>query len=155
MAGVISLSLLICALGAGLEGLCAGPGVRQRLASLRVPAYAPQFWVWIVIGSLYYVICFAVWTRLLLLSGSQERSAACALLGTFMLINAFWNYLFFRARNLKNAYLIGLPYAAVAVALFVLLLNLDRPAAWFFLPYLVYLVYASLWGYRIWKLNPD
>jgi benzodiazapine receptor len=155
VARVFVLSLVICAIGAGLEGLFAGRGVRQRLASLQLPAYAAPFWGWVIIGGLYYVICFAVWSRLLLLPSSPNRSMAFVLLGTVMLINALWNYLFFRARNLKNAYLIGLPYSAVAIALFSFLLNLDRTAAWCFLPYMAYLVYASFWSYRIWKLNPD
>ena len=73
-----------------------------------------------------------------------------------MFINALWNYFFFRTRNLFHAYLLGLLYSAIAVSLFLLLLlRLDRLAAWCLLPYLLYLFcYANLWGYRIWKLNP-
>ena len=155
MARALLLSLLICAVGAGLEGLFAGKGVKDRLASLRLPAYAPPFAVWVVIGGLYYVICFAVWTRLFLLPRSPALSIAFILLAKLMFINAFWNYLFFRARHLQFAYLIGFPYAAVAIALFAILLNLDQPAAWYFVPYLSYLVYASVWSYRIWKLNSN
>lgn len=155
MARALILSLLICAIGAGLEGLFAGKGVKDRLASLRLPAYAPPFWVWVIIGGLYYAICFAIWTRLFLLPRSPAQSMAFVLLATMMFINAFWNYLFFRGRHLHYAYLIGLPYGALALALFILLLNLDRPAAWYFVPYLVYLVYASVWSYRVWKLNPE
>jgi len=155
MERALILSLLICAIGAGLEGLFAGKGVRDRLASLRLPAYAPPLWAWGIIGGLYYVMCFAIWTRLFLLAPSAAQNIAFVLLANLMLINAFWNYLFFRARCLQYAYLIGLPYGAVALALFILLLNLDWPAAWYFLPYLVYLVCASVWSYRVWRLNPD
>ncbi len=34
-----------------------------------------------------------------------------------------------------------------------LLLRIDRVAAACLAPYLVYLVYANVWGYAIWKLN--
>ena len=150
----IIYSLAICALAAALEGLFAGPGVKQRLASLLLPPYAVPFWGWMVIGVLYYAICFAVLYRLFLLPASAGRLAAFGLIGTFMFVNALWNYFFFRSRNLFHAYLLGLPYCAVAVSLFLLLLlRLDRMAAWFLLPYLFYLIYASVWGYRIWKLN--
>ena len=152
----IIYSLAICALGAGLEGLFAGGGIKQRLATLRLPSYAVPFWGWMVIGGLYYVICFSVLFRLFLLPSSPGRTAAFALTGAFMFINALWNYFFFRTRNLFHAYLLGLPYSAVAISLFLLLLlRLDRVAAWCLLPYLLYLFfYANLWGYRIWKLNP-
>jgi benzodiazapine receptor len=154
MARALILSLLICAIGAGLEGLFAGKGVRDRLASLRLPAYAPPFWIWVIIGGLYYLICFAIWTRLLLLPYSPARNIAFILLAKMMFINALWNYFFFRTRNLLHAYLIGFPYGVIALALFILLLRLDRMAAWCLLPYMIYLVfYANIWGHRVWKLN--
>lgn len=151
----VCYSLAICVLGAVLEGAFAGSGVRQRLASLRLPSYAVPFWGWMVIGALYYTICFAVLYRLLLLPASTGRMVALALIATFMFVNALWNYFFFRSRNLRHAFFLGLAYSAVAISLFLLLLlRLDRTAAWIFLPYLLYLFYAALWGYRAWKLNP-
>jgi tryptophan-rich sensory protein len=85
-------------------------------------------------------------------SGLQQR-APLALLGGVMLTNAFWNYFFFRTRNLLHAFLIGIPYSVLTVVLFGLLLGFDRTAAWVLFPYLVYLFYANYFGYRIWKLN--
>jgi benzodiazapine receptor len=154
MTRAIIYSFAICALGAALEGLFAGRGIKQRLASLRLPSYAVPFWGWMVIGGLYYVICFSVLYRLFLLPSSPGRSAAFALIGALMFVNALWNYFFFRTRNLFHAYLLGLPYGMIAISLFLLLLlRLDRTAAWCLFPYILYLFYASVWGYRIWKLN--
>lgn len=64
-----------------------------------------------------------------------------------------WNYFFFRSRNLLHAYVIGLPYWLIAFALFVVLLQVERLAALCLLPYILYLFYASLLGYHVWKLN--
>jgi len=154
MMRAVIYSLAICTLGAALEGLFAGRGVKQRLASLRLPAYAVPFWGWMIIGGLYYVICFTVLYRLFLLPPVPGRSAAFALVGTMMFINALWNYFFFRTRNLFHAYLLGIPYSVIAISLFLLLLlRLDHIAAWCLLPYLLYLFYGNFWGYRIWKLN--
>jgi len=154
MPRAIIYSLAICALGAALEGLFAGRGIRQRLAAIRLPSYAVPFWGWMVIGALYYLICFAVLYRLFLLPPSLLRSVAFALLGAIMFINALWNYFFFRTGNLFHAFLLGLPYSAIAISLFLLLfLRVDRMAAWCLFPYILYLFYASIWGYRIWKLN--
>lgn len=156
MTRAIIYSLAICALGAALEGLCAGSGIKQRLANLRSPSFAIPFWGWMVIGGLYYLICFAVLYRLFLLPPSYARSAAFALLGTVMFINALWNYFFFRTRNLFHPFLLGLFYSAIAISLFLLLLlRIDRMAATCLLPYIIYLCYANIWGYRVWKLNPQ
>jgi len=155
MTRALIYSLVICAAGAGLEGLFAGSGIRQRLAELRLPKYAVPFWGWIIIGGLYYVICFAISYRLFLTPPSALRNAAFALLATIMFVNALWNYFFFRTRNLFHAFLLGLPYGVIAVALFVVLLRVDQRAAWWLSPYLLYLFYGSIWGYRTWKLNPE
>lgn len=151
----IVYSLVICAVGLALEGIFAGPGIRQRLATLRLPSYAVPFWGWMIIGGLYYVTCFAVLYRLFLSPPSPARTAAFVLIGAILFINALWNYFFFRARNLRCAYLLGLPYGVIALSLFLLLLlRAERVAAWFLLPYFLYLFYGNFWGYRIWKLNP-
>lgn len=156
MTRAIIYSLAICALGAALESLFAGRGIKQRLANLRLPSYAVPFWGWMVIGGLYYVICFAILYRLFLIPPNPERTAAFVLLGAIMFINALWNYFFFRTRNIYHAYLLGLPYSAITISLFLLLLlRVDRMAAWYLSPYILYLFYASIWSYRIWKLNPE
>lgn len=148
-------ALALCALSVALEGAFAGGGIKQRLAELRVPSYVPPLWGWIVVGAFYYVICFVVLFRLFSLPAAvSARQWALALIGGLMFVNAFWNYFFFRTRNLFHAFAIGLPYGALALALFGVLLNLDRLAAWSFLPYVLYLVYASRFGYLIWRLNP-
>ena len=118
-----------------------------------MPEYVPPFWAWVIIGVLYYLICFAVCSRLLLLPSSPARNVSLALLGAVMFTNALWNYFFFRARNVRHAYLISLPYSGFAVALFVLLLMSDRTAASCLAPYIAYLLYANVWGHRVWKLN--
>jgi len=147
-------SLGICAISVALEGLFAGGGIKQRLAELRVPKFVPPLWGWIVIGLFYYVICFVVLYRLFSLPAAQAlRPWGLGVLGTIMFINALWNLFFFRTRNLFHAFLVGLPYAVLAIILFGVLLASDRVAAWFFFPYVLYLVYASRFGYLIWKLN--
>ena len=154
MTSALIYSLVICAVGAALEGLFAGGGIKQRLAELRLPRYGVPFWGWVIIGGLYYVICFAVLFRLFSIPPSSPRNAAFGLIGAIMFINALWNYFFFRARNLFHAWLLGLAYSALALALFILLLGFDRTGALWLSPYLLYLFYANIWGYRIWQLNP-
>lgn len=147
-------SLAICSVSVALEGFFAGGGIKARLAELRVPRYAPPLWGWILIGGFYYVICFAVLYRLFAIpEGVWLWRWALVLLGCLMFLNALWNYFFFRTRNLFHAYVIGFPYALIAVVLFALLLRLDRTAGFFLVPYLLYLFFAGTFGYDVWKLN--
>lgn len=150
----ILLSLGICAASAILEGVLAGRNVKQYLAGLRSPSYALPLWAWFVIGGLYYVIWGVVLYRMLRHEGGTSiRNIAFALLLLMMGINAFWNYVFFRAGNLFVSFLAFTPYIVFAIALFVCLMQLDQLAACLILLYMLYLVYATQWAYRLWQLN--
>jgi tryptophan-rich sensory protein len=138
---------------ATLEGILAGRGVRARFAELRLPRYSPPLPVWFAIGGLFYAVCFTVLYRLFRLPASGLRDVALGLIVGMMLVNAFWNFVFFRARKLFLSFFAFLPYGLMAVALFALTWKLDRVAAWSLLPYLVYLGYASAWGYALWSIN--
>jgi translocator protein len=154
MTRALIYSLGVCAVSVALEGVFAGSGIKQRLAAIRVPRFAPPLWGWIVIGAFYYIICFVVLYRLFSMAPpAPMRAWALALLGVMMFINAYWNYFFFRRRNLFHAYVIGLPYSLIALVLFAVLLRVERLAAFCLLPYLLYLFFANMFGYRVWKLN--
>lgn len=146
-------SLVICAISATLEGILAGRGVGARFADLRLPRYSPPLPVWFVIGGVFYLICFTVLYRLFSLPASGLRDAALALLVGMMLMNALWNYVFFRVRDLFLSFVACLPYGLMAVALLALTLKLDRLATLALLPYILYLGYAGVWGYGLWRLN--
>ena len=78
------LGVIICAAAAVLEGVLAGEGVRQRLARLRMPPYSPPFALWLVIGFLFYAMCFVILRHVLstgLVSPSADfcaRADGCA-----------------------------------------------------------------------------
>ncbi len=154
MSEPIFYAAICCLAAVVLEGVCAGGDIRSRLAELRKPRFVPPLWGWIAIGVVYYVICFAVLYRLFSLTNATPfRSGAILLTVLLMLINAGWNWSFFRSRNLLYALLLGVCYTVLALMLTALLLRIDRVAAACLAPYLVYLVYANVWGYAIWKLN--
>jgi translocator protein len=148
------LPLLICLAAAGLEGAVSGSGVRQRLASMRMPPYSPPFALWLLIGLAYYAICFVV-LRHLLASGplTFQRGLALGLLIVVLLANALWSLLFFRRRDLRGSFILMMPYAIVVAALLFSLARIYPFGAALFLCYCVYLLYATWWTYRVWLLN--
>ncbi len=147
-------SLVICLAAAALEGICAGRSVKAFFASLQFPRYSAPLWVWSIIGAAYYLVFGFVLYRLLQLDvGTTLRSLALALVVTMMTTNALTNYVIFRARDLRRAFLIGAAFPVLDIALLVLLLRVDSVAALPLIPYLVYRVYAVYWGYALWKAN--
>jgi len=148
------ISFAICAVAAALEGACAGSNVKSYFATLRSPSYAAPLWVWYIIGIGYYVTFFFVLYRILAVNtDSILRPLTLSLVVFMMTANAVWNYVFFRARNLFVAFVSGSAAPVFDAALFICLLGLDRVAALFLVPYLLYRVYAVYWGYAVWKVN--
>ena len=152
----ILISLGICVASAILEGVLAGKNVKSFFAKLRVPSYSPPLWVWSIIGAIYYVICFFILYRIFRHSGDTSiKYVALSLVLVMMSVNAFWNYVFFRAQSLSLSFFAFAFYPFIAIALFICLIQFDKPAAWSLVPYFVYLIYAVRWGYALWKLNPN
>ena len=148
------LSVIICTAAAVLEGALAGKGARQRLAQLRMPPYSPPFALWLVIGFLFYAMCFVILRHVLstgLVSASQVF--ALALTVVLLLANAFWSLLFFRWRDLRASFIAFVPYAVLVAALLILLARTYPLGAILLSFYCIYLIYATRWGYNLWRLN--
>ena len=148
------LGVIICVTVAILEGALAGTGARQRLAQLRMPPYSPPFALWLVIGFLFYAMCFVI-LRHALSTGLVSSLQVLALVLTVVLLlaNAFWSVLFFRWRDLRASFIAFVPYALLVAALVILLARTDPLGAILLSFYCVYLIYATRWGYHLWRLN--
>ena len=148
------LALIICGAAAVAEGALAGGSVRRRLAQLRMPPYSPPFALWLGIGAVYYAMCFVV-LRYLLASRQFTRLplVALALVVIVLLVNALWNVLFFRWRDLRASFVAFIPYAIVVAALVAVLFRVYPFGAALFACYCMYLIYATWWVYNLWRLN--
>jgi tryptophan-rich sensory protein len=103
----ILVSLGVCALAATAEGILSGRRPLQVLATLRLPRFTPPRFVWILIGILYYAIGFAVLTRVLEMDGVRRLQYSAVVLITLLLVlNASFNYLLFKLRNLAAAFVV-------------------------------------------------
>jgi benzodiazapine receptor len=147
-------SLSACGVAAALEGACAGNNVKSFFATLRLPAYSAPLWVWSIIGVLYYLVFwFALYRILRLDNGSAILFFTIVLVLTMMTLNSITNYIIFRAWNLRLSFIVGALFPILDIALFALLIRLDKLAAWILIPYLLYRIYAVWWGYALWRAN--
>jgi tryptophan-rich sensory protein len=145
-------SFAACATAAAREGICAGTGVKQRFAELSFPTPSLPLWAWSLVGVGYYAIHLVVLHSLLSSRPLQPfTTEALALVGIVLTINAAWNYLFFRRKDLRSSFFLSVPYALLAVTLGAVLWVAARDAALLYFVYLVYLPYGTWWGYAVWR----
>lgn len=150
----VFIAVSICVVAALLEGVCAGTGVKDHMRTLKWPANSPPLWAWYVIAVSYYAIVFVCVYRVLEYpSTTPFRNAALALLLLIAVLNALWNLLFFRAKNLAATFVLSLCYSVIVVACWYCLTRFDGFAAVVLSFYAIYLVYANIWGYQLWRLN--
>ena len=128
--------------------------MRPFLSKLRTPPLSPSLFVWGLIGVGYYAICFTLLYRLFRSEHNSTLVGALILLLIVMLLNAVWNYTFFRLENLRLSFILSVVYGVAALALLICLVMLDSVGAFVLLPYMLYMIYSYRWGYGLIKLNP-
>lgn len=146
------IALSICVVAAAIEGLCAGRDPMGQLKAMKQPSWSPPNWVWVLIGIAWYGICFVGLARLLALGA--DHWLPLILLTALMLANASANIFGFRMKRLDLAFYFLFPYWLLLAAFFYVACPLDRLTCGLFAIYALYQVYAAIWGYRLWRMNP-
>src|SRR5690242_16482557 len=98
------------------EGLCAGKNTGALMKSLRQPRWALPTPAWYVLGFAYYAVCFTSVYRLV---RSGEHGGLLIVIGILMALNAVWNALFFRMRDLRLSLLSYIPYSVLVAGLII------------------------------------
>lgn len=150
MKRIVTLVLfLIVVLGGGIFiGISNPPGAWY--AALNKPAFNPPNWVfapaWTV---LYILIAIAGWRTWL------RNRAGVAMKAWFaqLVLNFAWSPLFFGAHQMKLA-LVVLTALLLAIAVFITqTVRSDRTAAWLFVPYIAWVMFATLLNASLVALN--
>jgi tryptophan-rich sensory protein len=143
-----------CIAAALLEGILSGTQIRSRFEELRPQKFALPLWAWSIIGGAYYVFFFFLLRSLLDRPPTPFWTPAALLLSAGLLLsNAYWNWIFFRKKDLFLSFVFFAPYLVLAALLALVLFHLRSPMLGWYILYLAYLVYAACWGHSVWRLN--
>jgi tryptophan-rich sensory protein len=140
-----------------IGGLATASSVGTWFTTLAKPSWNPPGYlfgpVW---TALYLMMAIAAWRVWRLRTMPALRTAVRAVLIAFFLqliLNAAWSLLFFGLRRPDLAFL---DIVALLAALFwiqIRLTRLDRVAAALWLPYLLWVSFATALNFTIWRLN--
>lgn len=146
LAGWILLTFL-----AALPGIFIQPA--GYYASLAKPAWSPPPWifgpVWTVLYLMMAIAAWLVWRK----GGWRTQRGPLTLYLIQLALNALWTPLFFGLRNpglaLCEIVLLGVAIVLTGRAF----RPASRAAAWLFVPYLVWVVFAAALNFSIWRLQ--
>ena len=150
MSRYVSLILfLVLVLGGGLllGGLTVPGG---WYASLTKPSFNPPAWlfgpVWTVLYVLIAVAGWRVWQ-------CDRTGWPMRLWWAQLALNFLWTPVFFGAHQIGLALIVILLMLAAILGFIATAWRLDRVAAWLFVPYAVWVAFASVLNGSIWALN--
>ncbi len=154
-----AIKLVIClvaTLGVGFAGsLFTAPAVVDTwYAALRKPAFTPPAWlfapVWTALYVMMAVAAFLVWR-----AGASSRWILPALIAFAVQLglNFLWSVIFFGWKQPGWAMLdIVALWIMIAVTM-ALFARASAPACWLLAPYIVWVTFASVLNFEIWRLN--
>ncbi len=149
------ISLLVPQLAGLIGSIFTAPAIPTWYATLEKPSFTPPSWLfapaWITLFVLMGVAAFLVWRRRL-----EERQVKIAL-GIFivqLILNALWSVIFFGLESvLGGMILIVVLWLAILATMFAFF-RISRAAGWLLLPYILWVSFAGVLNFSIWRLNP-
>lgn len=150
----VFFAMLLCLLIGFMSSLATQTSVGDWYLHLEKPSYNPPNWifgpVWTVLYILMGISAGIVWSK-----GFYHKWVKTALyhFGFQLMLSAFWSILFFGMQK---------PFFALLdiIALFIVLLFtikwfkvVNAKAAYLLYPYLIWVAFAALLNFEIWRLN--
>ena len=146
----ISLCLI---LGNGLGGYFTFLSVETWYQTLNKPSFNPPDWVFGPIWTTLYILMgisiWLVWKN----EDSKIRTIAIKIFWFQLAFNVFWTYLFFGIKKIGLSFIEILFLSCLILINIIYFFKINKTASYLLIPYLVWVLYASLLTYNIWMLN--
>jgi translocator protein len=129
------------------------PNLEPWYADLSKPTFTPPNWVFPPVWtSLYALMAFAFW-RVLRAPQSSRRRTAIILFALVLVLNAAWSWMFFGAKSPVLGLINIGPQLAIIGATIAAFRPLDRVASLSLLPLAMWVAFAGVLNFSIWRLN--
>ena len=131
-----------------------GPG-NPWFDSLAKPALFPPPATFGIVWSILYVMMGLALTMLVTARGAKGRGAALAAFAVQFALNLCWSPLFFGAHLISGALYLMFALDIAVLVTVVLAWRVRRTAAWLLLPYLAWVLFATVLNWQFLLANPD
>ena len=146
---------VIVLMGSAIGILTNGGGSNAWYAALRKPAFIPPAWAFPAAWTILYALMGVALAMILALPPSPRRRTALTLFFAQLALNFAWSPIFFAGHDIRLARIVIFLMAATAAAAAGQFWRLRTTAGLLMVPYLGWLVFASLLNTTIDRLNPD
>ncbi len=149
------ISLVICQLAGILGSIFTTPSIPTWYASLKKPSFTPPNWlfapVWIFLFFLMGISLFLIGQK-----GIGYPLVKRALLIFFiqLIFNILWSFLFFGLKSPLFGFIEIILLWVLILLTIIFFLPISKIAGLLLLPYLIWVSWATVLNFAIWRLNP-
>ena len=136
-----------------LAGLLTRGGAESFGQTVMQPPFAPPAWLFPVVWTVLYALMGIGAAGISLSGDSGERNRALNVFVAQLVVNFFWSLIFFNAEAYGFALIWLILLWLLILWMIVAFWQVDKPAAFLQLPYLLWVTFAGYLNYGIWKLN--
>jgi len=148
------ISVLVCVAAGFVGSLATMKSIPTWYAGLKKPPFSPPNTifgpVWTALFIMMAVAAFLVWRR-----GFETEPVKIALIvfGAQLIFNVLWSVLFFGLKMPGLAFLEIILLWVLILATILLFRKASIPAAWLMVPYILWVSFAAVLNYSLWRLN--
>jgi translocator protein len=147
-------SILICLAAGWLGSVFTSPSIATWYAELNKPAFNPPNYLFGPVWSLLYIL-MGISLYLIIRNNFKDKSKRVALIlfGGQLLFNIFWSFIFFYLHRPDYAFIEIVILWILILATAVESYRINKAAGYLFIPYLLWVSFASALNFAIWQLN--
>lgn len=146
----IVLSILI-PLVIGFAGSMLG-GSMALFDNIEKPWFAPPAILFPIVWSILYIL-MGISSYLIYKSDSEYKKTALIIYGIQLILNALWSMIFFRFENFLLAFIWLVILTGLVILMMYYFYKADKRAFYLQIPYLLWLIFATILNYSIYTLN--
>ena len=146
---------LVLLLGYGSGAVAGSAANNPWFAQLQKPAIYPPAITFPIVWTILYAMMGLAFAAICSAWGSRGRGLAIAVFIAQFVLNLVWSPVFFALHQLELALGILLALDVLVALCVVLFLRIRRWAGLLLVPYLAWVLFATLLSWQLWQLNPD
>lgn len=147
------ISIIICELAGVVGSVFTMPAIKNWYFFLNKPSFNPPDWVfapvWTILFLLMGISLYLVWQKI----GSWRREKAITIFALQLILNILWSVLFFGLKLPGPAFFEILMLWFAILYTIINFYRISRSASWLLLPYILWVSFAAILNFFIWRLN--
>lgn len=148
------ISIIICQLAGLIGSIFTSQSIPTWYASLKKPAFNPPNWlfgpVWTALFLLMGIALFLVWQKGI---GFPQVKIALIVFGIQLIFNILWSILFFGLRSPITGFIEIIILWILILLTILVFYPISKTASLLLLPYLLWVSFASILNFSLWRLN--